>query len=368
MPDLRDQFKDLPTTPGVYRFFDATDRLLYVGKSVNVRTRVRSYFRAQGGHSYRTERIKDEAHRIDVTPCGSELEALLLESRLIKRDLPPYNVLGRNYRHFPFIKIPDEPFPRVELTYDLQDDGGTYFGPFPGEYRAREALDALRPLFRWRSCTPMATRECFERAIGRCSAPCVAAVTAAGYAEALQGLTEFLSGDGERQLAHMEARMADAAEALQFERAAILRDRVTMLRPLVRRQGALQAAIAELDCLVVLPAVKPGASLWLVVRRGRLVHTEPDVTPRRRKSVSGRIARVLAAPAPSLTVQQWELDELNIMASWLHRHRTSEAAVKLANRPLEEALDEAFLVMGGGTPAAVAAERAAERRVGPPAD
>lgn len=365
MSDLKSQLGQLPQCPGVYRFFDEKGRLLYIGKSVNLRTRVRSYFRADGGHSYRTERIKDEARRIEVTRCGSELEALLLESRLIKRDLPPYNVLGRNYRHFPFIKIPNEPFPRVELTYELVDDGGTYFGPFPGEYRAREALDAMRPLFKWRSCAPLDSRACFEQAIGRCSAPCVGAIDAKGYADSLQALAGFLSGDGDRQLAEMEATMHAAAEDLQFERAAIIRNRLAMLRPMVQRQGALQAAIAELDCLVVLPATEPGASLWLVVRRGRLVHTEQDVTRRRRKGVADRIARVLAAPPPSLTVQQWELDELNIIAGWLHKNRTSERAISLANRPLDEALQEAFALCEPA-PKAVAAERVPEKRVGPP--
>src|SRR4051794_28651196 len=118
MADVRDQLAGLPTTPGVYRFYDAAGRLLYVGKSVNLRTRVRSYFRREGGHSFRTERIKDEARRIEVTVCGSELEALLLESQLIKQELPPYNVLGRDYHHFPFIKVPAGPFPRVELTFE----------------------------------------------------------------------------------------------------------------------------------------------------------------------------------------------------------------------------------------------------------
>lgn len=373
MSDILDQIRRLPTVPGVYSIYDAAGELLYVGKSVNLRTRVRSYFGANGGHSFRTERLKDEAIRVEVQICGSELEALLAESRLIKGKLPPYNVMGRGYRHFPFIKIPDEPFPRVVITRDLVDDGGTYFGPFSSESRAREALDALRPLYRWRSCAPLTSRGCLEHDIGRCSAPCIGAISPVGYQTALAALADFLSGGGASQLAAIELEMVQAAEALRFERARVLRDRLSILRPLVQRQAVLQAAIAELDCLVVLPAATAGRSLWLLVRRGRLVHSERDVTASRRRTLDRRLARALAAPPPGLTVRQEELDELNIMASWLFRHRADGQAIGLGGRPLSEAIADGLALAAtwsqSGSRATVAkavAERAPERRLGPP--
>lgn len=366
MSDLNAQLKALPTGPGVYFFYDPDDRLLYIGKSVNVRTRVRSYFRPNGGHTRRTARLKDEAARIDVQPCGSELEALLVESQLIKRQQPLYNVLGRTYRHFPFIKIPDGPFPQVELTYQLQDDGARYFGPFPSEYRAREALEAMRPLFKWRSCTPMPKQVCFEQAIGRCSAPCVGLIDEAAYRQTMDDLAGFLTGDGGRYLHQLQQQMEQASETLMFERAAILRDRLAMLRPLVQRQDALQAAISELDCLVVLPAAKAGAHLWLLVRRGRLVETFRDVTPRSRQAVTRKLAAALELPPPSLTVRQWELDEINIIAGWLHKNREHEGAIALADRPLEDAVAEGFELMARSRQARRVAEKTAERVIAGP--
>lgn len=371
MADLREEIRRLPARPGVYLFYDADEALLYVGKAVNLRSRVRSYFGPNGGHTRSTARLKQEAARLETRACGSELEALLIESRTIKARQPRYNVLGRTYRHYPFIKIPNEPFPRVELTYELVDDGGTYFGPFPGEFRAREALDAMRPLFRWRSCTPLATRACFEHTIGRCSAPCVGLADQAAYEGALVELASFLSGGAGDILARLEHDMAEAAEHLQFERAAVLRDRLGMLAPWVARQGALQAAIAELDALIVLPSAEPGAALWLVVRRGRLVHTENAVTARRARGVERRIAEVLAAPPPSLSVHQAELDEINIIAGWLHKHREGGHAVSLNGRPLGEALAEAWSLTAPMSRAArgeprAAAERAVERAIGGP--
>ena len=362
MEDLREDIRRLPARPGVYLFYDADATLLYVGKAVNLRSRVRSYFGPNGGHTHRTARLKSEAARLETIPCGSELEALLVESRTIKARAPLYNILGRTYRHYPFIKIPNEPFPRVQLTYELVDDGGTYFGPFPGEYRAREALDAMRPLFRWRSCTPLPDRACFEHTIGRCSAPCVGLVDEAAYAGHLQELATFLGGGAADVLQRLEGDMAAAAEALQFERAAVLRDRLGMLAPWVARQGALQAAIAELDVLIVLPSAETGAALWLVVRRGRLVHTEPAATPRRSKGVERRVAAVLAAEPPSLTVKQVELDEINIIAAWLHKHREGGAALALHARPLAETFAEAWRLTAGHRQAAPAGARAAAER------
>ncbi len=372
MADLREEIRRLPASPGVYMFYDAADTLLYVGKAVSLRSRVRSYFGPNGGHTRYTARLKDEATRLETRPCGSELEALLVESRTIKARAPLYNLQGRTYRHYPFIKIPNEPFPRVQLTYELVDDGGTYFGPFPGEYRAREALDAMRPLFRWRSCAPLASRACFEHTIGRCSAPCVGLVDQAAYAAGLAELASFLGGGAGEVLQRLERDMAEAAENLQFERAAVLRNRLGMLAPWVARQGALQAAIAELDALIVLPAAEPGAALWLVVRRGRLVHAESAVTRRRARGVARRVSDVLAAPPPSLSVHQAELDEINIISAWLHKHRDEGRAISLNGRPLDDALAEAWTVTAGMRDAArvetrAAAERSAERAIpGPP--
>jgi excinuclease UvrABC nuclease subunit len=277
-------------------------------------------------------------------------------------------VLGRTYRHFPFIKIPPGPFPQVELTYELQDDGARYFGPFPSEYRAREALEAMRPLFKWRSCTPMPRQVCFEHAIGRCSAPCVGLIDPAGYQQQMEDLAGFLTGEGGRHLQKLQRQMEEASEALMFERAAILRDRITMLRPIVQRQDALQAAISELDCLVVLPAVKPGHQLWLLVRRGRLVATYRDVTPRARKSLTRKLEAALELPPPSLTVRQWELDEINIIAGWLHKNRAHEGAIALAGRPLEEAVDDGFRLLAPKKRGRKVAEKTPERVILGPAE
>ncbi|MEB3197348.1 MAG: GIY-YIG nuclease family protein [Candidatus Sericytochromatia bacterium] len=347
MESLRTAIDTLPTGHGVYFFFDARDRLLYIGKSVNVRARVRSYFRDDGGHTARTARLKHEVVRVESQTCGSELEALLLESRLIKERIPLYNIRGRSYRHFPFVKITQEAFPRVLLTFELRDDGARYYGPFVGEIRVQEALDALRPIFTWRSCMPLARQVCFEHTIGRCQAPCVGLVAESDYGEALEALTAFLSGEVTGPLEALEQDMNRAAESLAFERAAVLRDRLFRLRAWVQQQQAIQAVQTQLDCLVVLPASTPDRVNWLLVRRGRLVHSECEITPQDRGRACKRIRAAMAHPTPSLAVRQSEMEEINIVSGWLHRHTDSERCIRLSGETMKEALTQAWQLSFG---------------------
>jgi excinuclease ABC subunit C len=272
---------------------------------------------------------------------------MLLESELIRTRLPLYNVQGRRCRHYPFIKITREPWPRVELTYDMHDDGSQYFGPFTGDHGVREVLDALRPLFRWRSCAPLASRSCFEHTTGRCAAPCVGAVSKATYDAQLEELATLLAGLNDAPLRRLERAMTVAAEAQEFEKAAVLRDRLAILRPWWERRRGVLSAIADLETLVVLPGVEAGTTVWLLVRRGRLVHTETAVRPEQ----APKLARVwearLTEPPPSLAVRQEELDQINLIVGWLYRHRESGPCINLSERPLREALRDAWAIARG---------------------
>lgn len=347
MSRVHDLISELPRGPGVYLFFDATARLLYVGKSIRVRQRVQSYFREDGGHSRRTARLKQEVARIETQPCGSELEAMLLESELIRTRMPLYNVQGRRSRHYPFIKIYDELWPRVELTYDMHDDGSQYFGPFTGEHSVKEVLDALRSVFRWRSCAPLAARTCFEHTVGRCAAPCVGAVTQEAYQAQVAELGRWLSGVDDAPLRRLSREMDSAAQALEFERAAVLRDRLAVLSPWWERRKGLLNAMAELETLVVLPGLEPTTTLWLLIRRGRLVHTERHVRLEHAATMRETYTRLLAEPPPSLAVKQEELDQINLLMGWLYRQQRRGPCVTVAGRPLDEALDEAWRLAQG---------------------
>lgn len=327
------QLADLPAAPGVYLFDGASGETLYIGKSVNLRERVRSYFRKHGGHSAKTRRLAREVVRIRFQPTPTELEALLLESHLIKDLQPAYNVRGRRYEHYPFVKITHEPYPRLLVTRMLEDDGAQYFGPFHSANRLSETLEALQPLLGWRRCTQMEPAPCLHAQIGRCLAPCTGTVDEA-YAERIAQAGAFFRGDPGPLLADLRAQMHAASEALEFERAARLRDRLYPLMKLVERQERLQAALSELDTLVVVPSHsddgRPAVS-FLAVRAARwsgalILHAE-DVRryPERRKSLK-RLERFLMEnfvkkPPPPTRITAVELDEVQIVGSWLFRQR-----------------------------------------------
>lgn len=327
------QISDFPTVPGVYLFAGSTGETLYIGKSVNLRERVRSYFRKHGGHSAKTRRLSKEVVRIRLHPTGNELEALLLESRLIKEFQPAYNVRGRRYEHYPFVKITNEAYPRILVTRVLEDDGAQYFGPFHSANRLTETLEALQAQLGWRRCGQLEAAPCLHAQIGRCLAPCSGSADVA-YAAMIAQVGALLRGDPGPVLGDLRRQMKDASEALEFERAARLRDRLVPLARLVERQERLRGALSELDTVIVVPGMtddlRPSAT-FLAIRAARWVGTftlaAEDIgrAPERRKSLKRLetflTERFVLQPPPPTRITAVELDEVQIVGAWLFRQR-----------------------------------------------
>lgn len=338
-----DALETLPCSPGVYLFHGDEDDLLYIGKSVNLRARVQSYFRVDGGHNRRTARLKHEVRRIAIQQTGSELEALLLESRLIKAQQPRYNVRGRRYEHYPFLKITEERYPQVLVTRSLTEDGGRYFGPFQSAQMLHAVQEALGPLFQVRSCTELQARPCLQHDIGRCMAPCAGQVDAA-YREAIDHLEAVLAGKGEWPLSSLRGQMLSASDAHEFERAARLRDRLHALMRLIEQQASLRHTVDALDVLVVLPGFPAPAVTFLAVRRARwvaqLTLTPADFETREAmQRLKGLLVKAFVIdPVPSAHIRQEELDEVQIVGAWLYRRRALPGVFTVdVSRPSEVA-------------------------------
>lgn len=329
-----DALATLPSSPGVYMFLGAPGELLYIGKSVNLRSRVRSYFRKDGGHSWRTGHLKHEVRRIEIRPTGSELEALLLESRLIKEHLPPYNVRGRHYEHYPFLKLTAEPYPRLVVTRLLEEDGGRYFGPFSSASYLGEVVEALEPLFGIRTCSVVPERPCLQLEIARCLGPCTGRADDA-YAEAVRQLQSVLRGHGTEVVARLQAEMARASEGCEFERAAKVRDRLRALMALMQHQARLSAVDGQ-DFLVVLPGHPRPAATFLAIRRARWVGQLTLSAEELKGRAASRCLRAFLAetfvtsPAPGARIGKAELDEVQIVGSWLYRRRHQPGVLAIA--------------------------------------
>jgi excinuclease ABC subunit C len=231
VPDaILEKIPHLPESPGVYLWRDAEGKVLYVGKAKRLRSRVRSYVATDHAESVKTRHLMLQVRGLDTIVVSSEAHALILEANLIKEYKPRFNIALRDDKSYPYIKVTvQEPFPRVWVTRRLQNDGARYFGPYTDVGAMRRSLDVVKRLFTVRSCNydmpaQMPERPCLDYHIGRCKAPCILAQTQGEYAAMIDEVLDFLAGKPEEVVRKITERMALAAESLDFERAANLRD------------------------------------------------------------------------------------------------------------------------------------------------
>lgn len=252
--DSRTFLSQLSSSPGVYRMYDAAGELLYVGKARNLRKRVGSYFLRASG-SPRIESMVSQIQRIEVTLTHTEDEALLLEATLIKEQNPRYNVSLRDDKSYPYVRITrGHPYPRIGFHRGAKAGDDRFFGPFPSSTSVRETLLTLQKLFRLRPCNDTffanRNRPCLQHQIRRCSAPCVKLISQEDYARDIQKATRLLEGRGDELARELGVEMEQSAEALEFERAARIRDQIAALQR-VREHRAITGGADELDVIVV---------------------------------------------------------------------------------------------------------------------
>lgn len=272
--DSKAFLSQLTSSPGVYRMYDAGGELLYVGKARNLKKRVGSYFLRASGNP-RIEMMVDQIRRIEVSLTHTEDEALLLEATLIKEQNPRYNVSLRDDKSYPYVRISTgHAYPRISFYRGAKAADGRYFGPFPSSTAVRETLLTLQKLFRLRPCNDgffaNRNRPCLQHQIHRCSAPCVQLITAEDYARDVGKAVRLLEGRGDELAREIGADMEAAAEALEFERAAKLRDQIAALAR-VRENRAITGGADEIDviavaahaasCCVVVTSVRDGLNL-----------------------------------------------------------------------------------------------------------
>ena len=257
---LDEKLRLLPDHPGVYLLQGEEGEILYVGKAVSLRSRVRSYFQSGRGLEAKTQALVALVCDLEVILTDSEVEALILENNLIKRHQPKYNIRLRDDKQYPSLRLDlKAPWPRLEVVRRPADDGARYFGPYPHSAAVRETIDTLRRVFPFRSCSDRRLRQpqpCLYYHIHRCGAPCIGAVTPEAYGQMCRELEQFLDGHGDQVLARLAARMRAASADLRFEEAAELRDRLAALRSVLEKQKVQVAGGGERDALAV--ATGPG--------------------------------------------------------------------------------------------------------------
>lgn len=265
----------LPDSPGCY-LMRQRGEILYVGKAVNLKNRVRSYFHGRD-HLPKVAAMVAKVDDFDIMLCDTELEALVLECNLIKRHKPYYNILLKDDKHYPYIRIDESaPFPRAELVRRIEKDGARYFGPYIGATAVRDVLDCLRQIFPLRTCTAAIDtqkprRPCVHHSVGECLAPCAGFTTPEVYGKTVAEVIQFLQGKAAPILEKLRADMQAAAAALQFERAASLRDKLGNVERLLENQRAISTGGGERDIIAVAQDGLDAMAQVLHVRGGRMI-------------------------------------------------------------------------------------------------
>ena len=251
--ELREKANDLPLAPGVYLMMDKTGKVIYVGKAKKLKNRVSQYFQDSAGHTAKTRQMVSQVDKFDTIFVSSEFEALVLENSLIKRHMPRYNILLKDDKGYPFVRLSRGPYPRFSMVNKCANDGAKYFGPFGGRFETRQALDAVCAALRLPTCSRKfprdigAERPCLNFHMGRCDGFCRPEMTAEEYDRRIRQACQLLEGKSKQLLREMTAEMEAEAEALRFEQAAAIRDRVNAIAALGKKQTVIAGLCADTD-------------------------------------------------------------------------------------------------------------------------
>jgi DNA polymerase III epsilon subunit-like protein len=337
----RSLLADIPKRPGVYIMRDAYDRVIYVGKARNLRDRVASYYSQPLGYRRKMDGLLESLVKIDVEVTGCELDALILESQLIRRYQPRYNTAMRSHEEYPFIRVDlSNPWPRVTLAKSRKEDGARYFGPFKNKNAARSAVDLINANFPLRTC-PRSFKNarsygapCIQLDLGRCLGPCVGRADRDAYMLIVRQVIRFLEGEDDVLYQHIWTGLEEAAARLDFERARRLRNDLRQLQLIVATQRALRQATEQHTLLLVLPSAHEDHVEIKLIVRGRpwaqFRVSRDDSIDSLVKRFDRSWERLTATEPPS--IDHDSVDEAHILNRWLARNWDHPAVLPLAPR------------------------------------
>jgi excinuclease ABC subunit C len=333
----------LPTKTGVYIHKDGDGNVLYVGKANNLRSRVRSYFHSSVD-SNKTLRLRRQIQEIEVITTDSELEALLLEMNLIKQYQPPFNVRLKDDKRYPYIKVHwSDPFPKVTVTRRMIRDGARYFGPYTSVWAVQQTLDLLRKIFPYLTCDRIITgldeRACLYYDIKLCNAPCIGVVNQAQYRATIKQLMDFLNGKSDPIVKDINRRMDAAAENLDFEKAADLRDQLRAIDRIVSRQKVIGPDDTDQDVIAFARDNNEACVQVFFIRHGKLIGREYFMLDNTEGESDPEVLREFitqfyddAAHIPREVLLPSEVEEVKIIEEWLRRKRNTKVTIQVPQR------------------------------------
>ncbi|GAP15391.1 excinuclease ABC subunit C [Longilinea arvoryzae] len=335
VPEHIQQILDtLPTKPGCYIMKNGAGEIIYVGKAINLRNRVRSYFHSPNELTFKTRQLVKNIAHIEWIVVDSELEALILEMSLIKKHRPRFNVRLKDDKRYPYIKVHwADPFPKVTVTRQMVKDGSRYFGPYTSVWAVHQTLDVLRRIFPYLTCdreiTGKDARPCLYFDIKLCSGPCIGRVDQAGYRQMIDDLCQFLDGRTETIVERLRQEMGKAAEELRFERAAAIRDQITAIDRVVEKQKIFSSEQMDSDVIAMARANGEACVQIFFIRNGRMIGREYFILEGTEDEPDSEIISEFmkqfyseAASIPTEVLLPQEVEEAQVIREWLNTRRT----------------------------------------------
>jgi excinuclease ABC subunit C len=333
-PNLTPILDTLPLKPGCYLMKDENGKVIYVGKAINLRNRVRSYFHSGGRNHPRIQQLVLNIANIEWILVDSELEALILEMNLIKKFRPHFNIRLKDDKRYPYIKVHwGVNYPKVTITRQMTQDGSRYFGPYTSVWALHQTLDFLRKIFPYLSCDREITgnddRACLYYDIKLCTAPCIGAISQENYRFMINEFCEFLQGRTEKIIARMQIEMDQASQNLNFERAALIRDQIQAAESVVEKQKIISSDYIDSDVIALARSNNDACVQVFFIRSGKLIGREyfllEGTTESNDANVISEFIKQFYDQTPSIPNQvllPHEIEEAQIIKQWLNQKST----------------------------------------------
>ncbi len=346
MFDIQEELAKLPQQPGVYIMRDALDDIIYIGKAIKLRNRVRQYFRKSTNHTNKIKRMAASVVRFEYIVTDSELEALILECNLIKKHRPKYNTMLKDDKNYPYIKVSiGEKYPRVMIYREMKKDKSKYYGPYTSGYAAKETIDLVRKLYKIRTCNRNLPKDigkeraCLYYHIHQCEGPCQGYVTEDAYRENVDKVVDFLNGHYDPVINKLEKDMYEASEAMEFEKAAELRDQLESIRIVAQKQKIIDTAMDDKDVIAFAKSDKEAIIQVFFIRNGKMIGREhfrlDDVEDLTNSDIMTTFVKQFYSGTPYIPKElmlQEELDEAKIIQSWLSNKRGKKVHIKVPRK------------------------------------
>ncbi|WNV57743.1 excinuclease ABC subunit UvrC [Oscillospiraceae bacterium NTUH-002-81] len=354
MFNIEEELKKLPGKPGVYIMHDASDAIIYVGKAISLKNRVRQYFQSSRNKGAKIERMVTQIARFEYIITDSELEALVLECNLIKEHRPKYNTMLKDDKSYPFIKVTvEEAYPRVLFARRMKKDKSRYYGPYTSAGAVKETIELLHKLYQIRTCNRNLPRDigldrpCLNYHIHQCQAPCQGYVSKEEYRESVNQVVSFLSGNYEPVLQMLEKKMQDASDALEFEKAIEYRELLSSVRAVAQKQKITNSDGEDKDVLALAKDEHDAVVQVFFVRDGRLIGRDHfylnHVEGESRSAILGSFIKQFYAGTPFIPRElmlQCEVEDAEVMEEWLSGRRGQKVHLRVPKKGTKEKLVE----------------------------